>query len=42
MNVFIFINYLLIPVVMIFFGGLFLKKPPKEINGLYGIEQLCL
>ncbi|MGL5869536.1 MAG: SdpI family protein [Clostridium chrysemydis] len=21
---------------MILFGGLFLKKPPKEINGLYG------
>ncbi|MCR6515388.1 SdpI family protein [Clostridium sp. LY3-2] len=36
MNIFIFINYLLIPGVMILFGGLFLKKPPKEINGLYG------
>ncbi|WP_194190540.1 SdpI family protein [Clostridium chrysemydis] len=36
MNVFIFINYLLIPGVMILFGGLLLKKPPKEINGLYG------
>lgn len=27
---------LLIPAVMLYFGQRFLKKPPKNINGLYG------
>ena len=27
---------LLIPAVMIGFGGVWKKKPPKEINGFYG------
>ena len=27
---------LLVPAVMLYFGQRFLKKPPKNINGLYG------
>lgn len=30
------VSDLLIPVVMIGFGRVFLKYPPKEINGIYG------
>lgn len=31
-----FINYLLIPFIMLFFGVLFIKHSPKDINGIYG------
>lgn len=34
--VFMLISDLLIPAVMIGFGRVFLKHPPKEINGIYG------
>lgn len=34
--VFMLISDLLIPVAMIGFGRVFLKHPPKEINGIYG------
>ncbi|MBP3487217.1 MAG: SdpI family protein [Roseburia sp.] len=34
--VFMLISDLLMPVVMIGFGRVFLKHPPKEINGIYG------
>lgn len=27
---------LLMPFIMIVFGGIFIKKPPKEINAIYG------
>ena len=33
---FMLISILLIPFTMILFGAIFLKRPPKEINGLYG------
>ncbi len=32
----LFISALLIPVMMIGLGLLFMKKPPKKINGVYG------
>lgn len=34
--IFMFIMNLLVPVTMIGFGRVFLKKPPKEINSIYG------
>lgn len=34
--IFMFITTLLIPVMMIVFGLIFLKNPPKEINWAYG------
>ena len=34
--VFMFITTLLIPMVMIIFGSIFMKNPPKEINWAYG------
>lgn len=34
--IFMFITTLLIPVMMIVFGLIFIKSPPKEINWTYG------
>jgi hypothetical protein len=34
--VFMFAMALLIPVVMIIIGVVFIKRPPKKINGIYG------
>ena len=34
--IFMFMTTLLIPVMMIVFGLIFLKNPPKEINWAYG------
>ena len=34
--IFMFIMVLLIPLTMIFFGGLLFRKTPKEINYVYG------
>lgn len=33
---FLFLCALLIPAAMIFFGWVFMKKPPKDINSLFG------
>ncbi len=33
---FLFICDILIPVIMIFFGNILEKNPPKKINGFYG------
>lgn len=32
----LFFSVLVIPIMMIVFGYLFIKKPPKKINGAYG------
>ena len=34
--IFMLVMDLLIPVTMVFIGKRFQKKPPKEINGIYG------
>ena len=34
--IFMFIVDLLIPLLMLVFGWVLLKKPPKQINGIYG------
>lgn len=34
--IFMLVMELLIPGVMIFFGWMFIHKPPKEINSIYG------
>lgn len=34
--IFMLVTDLLIPAVMIGFGRVFMKHPPKEINGIYG------
>lgn len=34
--IFMFIMSLLIPLVMIIIGAVFIKRPPKKINGIYG------
>lgn len=34
--IFMFVMDLLIPVTMILIGRVFMKRPPKTINGLYG------
>lgn len=34
--IFMLVADLLVPVIMIYFGRLFSKKPPKEINSLFG------
>ncbi|MCM1541917.1 MAG: SdpI family protein [Blautia sp.] len=34
--IFMFITNMLIPLMMIIFGKVFLKNPPKEINSIYG------
>ena len=34
--IFIFINNLFVPLLMIIFGQVFFKHPPDQINGIYG------
>lgn len=34
--IFMFVNLLMIPTLMIIFGRLFTKHPPRQINGIYG------
>jgi len=34
--IFMTVSNFLIPVIMIIFGRIFIKKPPKTINGIYG------
>lgn len=34
--IFMAVTDLLIPCIMIIFGKIFLKNPPREINGIYG------
>ena len=34
--IFMFVGDLLIPLLMLVFGWMLLKKPPKQINGIYG------
>lgn len=34
--IFMFICNLILPLMMIIFGGVFRKCPPRDINGLYG------
>lgn len=36
MYVFIFITVIIIPLMMVFFGKLWIKNPPKSINYIYG------
>ena len=38
--IFMLVMDLLIPLTMAFFGKRFLKKPPKEINAMYGYFRL--
>ena len=34
--IFMFVSVLLVPAIMLIVGRLFIKRPPREINGLYG------
>jgi len=36
--IFLFIIAILMPLVMLIFGIVFLKKPPQRVNGIYGFR----
>ena len=39
--IFMFLSNELIPILMLLFGWIFKKHPPKNINSVYGTALLC-